>query len=130
MILTTYDRNALHQAFGIDMASIDMDRVESIGVGAAWGRLTPGRRSDAHQHDETETFVIVAGQGDVVAGSERHPVAPGTVIQLEPFETHFFDNTGETDLVFATFYWRDSPRAAKVAAIPGRQRFGDRPVFV
>ncbi|MFL6145450.1 MAG: class I tRNA ligase family protein [Labedaea sp.] len=130
MIINSYDAAALHQAFGIDMSDIDMSRVESLGVGAAWGRVPPGVSSDPHQHDETETFVIVAGTGDAIVDAGRHLVAPGTVIQFEPFETHYLDNTGDTDLIFATFYWRDTPRAAKKAMGGEHRRFKSRPVLV
>lgn len=130
MIFSTYDAGALHAAFGIDMSSIELGSVETFGVGGAWGRLVPGARSDAHQHDETETFVIVAGRGDLVVDSGRRPVEPGNVIQFEPFETHHLENTGDSDLLFATFYWRDPARAAGAAVRGGRRRFDDRPVFV
>jgi methionyl-tRNA synthetase len=85
--------------------------------------------SDPHQHDEIETFVIVAGAGDLVVDHGRHPVQAGTVIQFEPFETHFLDNTGDKDLLFATFYWRNPDRAARAAAATGRRRFDQRPIF-
>lgn len=131
MIISTYDADALERGFGIDLGHIDMGPVESMGVGANWGRVAPGVRSDPHQHDETETFVIVAGQGDLVVDGAHTPVGPGTVIQFEPFETHSLANTGQDDLLFATFYWRDAPRAARRAAPEiVRRRFGDRPVFV
>jgi len=129
VITSSYDADHLHRSFGIDLGDIDMGAVESMGVGAAWGRVSPGRHSDPHQHDETETFVIVSGTGDLVVDAKRTPVAPGMVIQFEPFETHYLDNTGAADLIFATFYWRDADRAARVAAGPDRRRFGDRPVF-
>ncbi len=129
MILSTYDAGSLHRAFGIDLGEIDMGAVESMGVGAAWGKIPPGQRSDPHQHDETETFVIVSGHGDLVVDAKRTPVSGGTVIQFEPFETHYLRNTGPADLIFATFYWRDSPRASRVAASGDRRRFGDRPIF-
>jgi methionyl-tRNA synthetase len=130
VIISTYDASALHEAFGIDMSTIDFGPLEAIGVGAGWGKVPPGRKSDAHQHDETETFVIVAGAGDLVVNGGRRPVAPGTVIQFEPFETHHLENTGDTDLLFATFYWRNPDRAARASVDPARRRFGDRPVFV
>jgi methionyl-tRNA synthetase len=130
MILNTFDPDALHKAYEIDMSDIDMDRVESLGVGAAWGRVKPGERSYTHQHDETETFVIVSGRGDLVCDSTRIPVAPGMVMQFDPFETHHLENTADEDLVFATFYWRDAPRAARASVRPGRRRFDDRPIFV
>ncbi len=130
MITSTYDAEHLHQAFGIDLGDIDMGAVESLGVGANWGRVSPGRHSDPHQHDETETFVILSGTGDLVMDGKRMLVRPGMVLQFEPFETHYLDNTSDADLLFATFYWRDSPRAVRRAPEPGRRRFGERPVFV
>lgn len=130
MIINEYDAAALHRAFGIDMSTIDLGPVEEKGVGAGWGRVAPGAASDAHQHDETETFVIVAGSGDLVVDSGRRPVRAGTVIQFEPFETHHLENTGETDLLFATFYWRDPTSAARAASRTRRRRFDERPVFV
>lgn len=130
MIINEYDAEHLHRAFGIDMSSIDLGPLEEAGVGGGWGRVSPGGRSDAHQHDEIETFVIVAGRGDLVVNSARRPVAAGTVIQFAPFETHHLENTGEQDLLFATFYWRDPDRAARAAAAVPRRRFDERPVFV
>lgn len=130
MIINEYDAAALHEAFGIDMGSMDLGPIEERGVGGGWGRVVPGGRSDAHQHDEIETFVIVAGTGDLVVNSERRPVGAGTVIQFEPFETHHLENTGGQDLLFATFYWRNPDRAARAAVAPGRRSFDRRPVFV
>ncbi len=129
MITSTYDADSLHRSFGIDLSEIDMSAVESMGVGAAWGKVPPGHHSDPHQHDETETFVIVSGSGDLVVDGKRTPVSPGMAIQFEPFETHVLDNTGAADLIFATFYWRDSPRASRIAPRTDRRRFGDRPIF-
>lgn len=125
MIINNYDPKALHDLFGIDMSSID-----DLGVGAAWGRVVPGGRSDAHQHDETETFVIVRGHGDLVVDGHRSPVHPGVVAQFEPFETHVIENTGTEDLLFATLYWRDPQRASAQAVRVERGRLAGRPVFV
>jgi methionyl-tRNA synthetase len=130
VITSTYDADHLHAAFGIGLSDIDLGTVEAFGVGAAWGRVPPGTYSDPHQHDETETFVIVAGTGDMVVDAGRTPVHPGMTLQFEPFETHHLHNTGDTDLLFATFFWRDAPRAARKAPrLKERRRFGDRPVF-
>jgi methionyl-tRNA synthetase len=131
VIINSYTPEALETGFGIDMSSIEMmGPVGAMGVGAAWGRVAPGVRSDPHQHDETETFVIVAGRGDLIMDAERRPVAPGTVIQFEPFETHSLENTGDADLIFATFYWRDTDRAVRVASGDKHRRFTERPIFV
>ncbi|MFF3018326.1 class I tRNA ligase family protein [Streptomyces sp. NPDC057939] len=128
MIIASYDADVLEQAFGIDMSG-----VEGLGTPAGWGRIAPGRATDHHRHDETELFVITAGQGEFVIDGERHPAAPGTVVLFEPFESHVLENTGGPDagdLVFFTQYWRDAERAATSAANPARKGFGDRPVFV
>ncbi|MEU6895112.1 class I tRNA ligase family protein [Streptomyces sp. NPDC046557] len=126
MIIASYDADALEEAFGIDMSGVD-----GLGTGAGWGRVAPGRSADRHQHDETELFVIVSGRGDfVLDGGEHHPAEPGTVVLFEPFETHVLANTGDTDLVFFTQYWRDGDRALASAANPARKSFGERPVFV
>ncbi|UQA92154.1 class I tRNA ligase family protein [Streptomyces halobius] len=125
MIINTYDDNALSEAFGIDMSSI-----EGLGTGAGWGRVAPGRASDSHQHDETEVFVIVAGRGEFIVDGQRHPAAPGTVALFEPFESHVLENTGDQDLVFLTQYWRDASRALVSAQNTERKNFGERPVFV
>jgi methionyl-tRNA synthetase len=125
VIIDTYDPGALHEAFGIDMSSVD-----GIGVGTGWGRVAPGRSSDSHHHDETEFFVIVAGRGEIEADGERYPAEPGTVALFEPFESHVLTNTGDTDLVFLTQYWRDADRAVASAGSGRRAGFGERPVFV
>src|SRR5580698_3591366 len=108
-----------------------MSSIHDLGVGAGWARVAPGVASDPHQHDETETFVIVRGAGELVVDGARHPVGPGTVAQFEPFETHVIENTGSEELIFATFYWRDAARAEAAAGRPAarRRRFGERPLF-
>ncbi|MET1072501.1 MAG: class I tRNA ligase family protein [Umezawaea sp.] len=123
MIVSQYHPDDLSEAFGIDMSS-----ESGFGPGAGWGRVAPGVTSDPHQHDETEVFVIVRGTGELVVDNKRSPVAPGTVVRFEPFETHVVENTGEEDLIFFDLYWRDPAQATSAAA--GRSRFGDRPVFV
>ncbi|MFE5818121.1 class I tRNA ligase family protein [Streptomyces sp. NPDC056479] len=125
MILNYYSESELSEAFGIDMSSVD-----GLGVGAGWGRVAPGVTSTSHQHDETEFFVIVAGTGELAIDGHTHPARPGTVVLFEPFESHTITNTGETDLVFFTQYWRDSARARASALSRIRANHTDRPQFV
>jgi methionyl-tRNA synthetase len=129
VIVSKYDGSSLHSSFGIELGEIDMAAVESLGVAADFAKVPAGRHSDPHQHDETETFVIVSGHGDMVVDAKRTPVAPGMVLQFEPFETHYLDNPGPEDLIFVTFFWRDAPRASRLAARGDRRRFADRPIF-
>lgn len=125
MILNCYSESELSEAFGIDMSS-----VEGLGVGAGWGRVARGVASVSHQHDETEFFVIVAGSGELTVDGRSHPVQPGTVVLFEPFESHTISNTGDTDLVFFTQYWRDSARARASALSRVRPNHTGRPQFV
>ncbi|MFF7753122.1 class I tRNA ligase family protein [Streptomyces sp. NPDC007971] len=126
MNVSVFSTEELHQAFGIEMSS-----VEKMSAGAGWGRVAPGVTSDPHQHDEIEMFVVVAGTGWVAFDGRRIRVEPGTVCQFEPFETHVVENDGDVDLVFFDLYWRDPVRAAQAAAAGGtRRRFHERPVFV
>ena len=126
MNVSVFSTEELHQAFGIEMSS-----VEKMSAGAGWGRVAPGVTSDPHQHDEIEMFVVVAGTGWVAFDGRRTRVEPGTVCQFEPFETHVVENDGDVDLVFFDLYWRDPARAAQAAAAGGtRRRFHERPVFV
>ncbi|MFM9499704.1 class I tRNA ligase family protein [Streptomyces galilaeus] len=125
MIFSRYDPKDLEAAFGIRMSSI-----EGLGVGAGWGRVAPGQATSIHQHDETEFFVIVAGQGEFVVDGRSYPAQPGTLALFEPFEAHVLANTGTSDLVFLTQYWRDADRALQSARDEERLGFGDRPVFV
>jgi methionyl-tRNA synthetase len=129
LIISTYDAGSLHAAFGIDLGEIDLGKVEEVGVGSNWGRVPPGRRTDPHQHDELETWVIVSGGGELVVDGAARQVEPGTVVQFEPFETHTLENTGNADLLFATFYWRNPDRAARTADRVHRSRVDERPVF-
>ncbi|MFD2421780.1 class I tRNA ligase family protein [Amycolatopsis pigmentata] len=130
MNISTFSEEALSKSFGIDTSAVDPGAVAEIGVGAAWGRVAPGVRSLTHQHDETETWVIVTGAGELTVDGEQYPVGARSVVRFDPFETHYVTNTGETDLLLVSFFWRDGPRAAEAATLPGRRGFGRRPVFV
>ena len=125
MILNRYSESELTEAFGIDMSSVD-----GLGVGAGWGRVAPGASSTSHQHDETEFFVIVIGEGELHIDGAVHPARPGTVVLFEPFESHVITNTGEVDLVFFTQYWRDAARAQASATSRSRPHAVGRPQFV
>ncbi|MEV6593961.1 class I tRNA ligase family protein [Streptomyces acidicola] len=130
MKISTYTAAELQKSYGIDVTSLDTGAAARLGVAATWVSLEPGARSDAHQHDETETWVIVAGTGRLTVDAEPHPVRSGTVVQFEPFETHTVENTGDTDLLLLSLYWRDAERAGHAAADTAHRRFDTRPLFV
>lgn len=109
--------------------AFSMDSIHDMGVGASWVRIRPGASSHSHQHDESEVFVFVKGSGELLVNGERHKAGPGTVVRFAPFETHVIENTGDTDLMLLSFYWRDPDQSAR--SLDGvRRRFDGRPVFV
>ncbi|RMV63317.1 class I tRNA ligase family protein [Pseudomonas coronafaciens] len=125
MIINQYDANALSDAFGIQTNSL-----EGLVFNSGWGRVLPGQSSNSHQHDETEFFVIVAGEGELLVNGHRHQVKAGTVALFEPFESHVITNTSTTDLVFFLQYWRDAKWAVRSALSKERQNHQGRPQFV
>src|SRR4051794_15215704 len=88
-------------------------------VGASFGRVDVGGETSAHHHDETETFVILRGAGEVVGDGVRHLVGPGAVVVFDPFESHVLRNMGDQELLFADLYWRDPARTARAAKTSG-----------
>jgi methionyl-tRNA synthetase len=125
MILNYYNESELAEDFGIEMSSVD-----GLGVGAGWGRVAPGASSRNDRHDETEFFVIVAGEGELIVDGRTYRARPGTVVLFEPFEAHVIANTGQLDLVFFTQYWRDAARAQFSARSRTRPHATGRPQFV
>ena len=130
MIVTSFDPAELADTFGIRMASMPMPLPGATDVAGSWGVVEPGCRTHPDNHDENEVLLFVSGTGVVVAADgSRTPVAPGTVAVMEPFDRHVVQNTGDEQLMFTSFYWRDGATSARAAA-PRLPRTGDRPVFV
>lgn len=74
--------------------------------GSAWMVVSPGGRSTPHSHDEHETFIILAGHGEMSVETERREVFRGDVIYLPPFSEHSIRNaSSEFDLEFLSIWW-------------------------
>ena len=73
VIISTYDPGHMHTALrhrpGRHRHGRRSRRSGSAPTGAG---SRPASHSDPHQHDETETFVIVAGTGDIVVDGQPH----------------------------------------------------------
>ncbi|HEV7368388.1 class I tRNA ligase family protein [Arenibaculum sp.] len=131
MRLMTIESAEFSLVFGVDMATIGTIEVGGAAmVAAGFGRVPPGGETTLGRHDEAEAFVVVDGHGEVSVDSRPHPVAPGAVLLLEPFERHVLRNLGAGDLRFVNLCWRNPTRAAQAARRTGRERFAERPVFV
>ena len=82
--------------------------------------LEPGKSSSCHSHDvECETWIIVAGEGEVQIGEERRPVGPETVVFIPPKINHQIDNTGKETL---RMFWVYTPPGAEKAVLEMTQR--------
>ncbi|MCX8957642.1 class I tRNA ligase family protein [Erwinia psidii] len=111
------------------MFDIEISHLDGLDFPAGWGKVAPGERSASHQHDETEMFVIVSGEGTLLVDGHSHAVKAGSVAQFAPFESHVLENTGNADLIFFLQYRRDAASAARSAASQARQDPA-RPQFV
>lgn len=107
----------------IDVHSVDLsDGQEIVGVtkqlliGPADGAptfairkfsLAPGGHTPHHTHPFEHGVVVLAGQGELIAGAQTHPLAPGTVAYVAPDEEHQFRNTAQGPLQFLCVVPRD-----------------------
>jgi methionyl-tRNA synthetase len=129
MRVANIDQAEFGSAFGIEMASIAGFGVDGR-IGASWGAIAPGGQTTPYKHDEAECFVVLCGTGELLVDGRRYPVSAGSLVVLEPFESHILRNTGTDELRFADLYWRNAALRAQAAARNARSRLGGRPVFV
>lgn len=73
--------------------------------GSAWGVVAPGTQTSRHGHDEEETALILAGQGEVHLEGRVQPVSRGDVIFFPPEEKHTILNTSADEDLEVLFIW-------------------------
>ena len=89
MRITTEQTVAFSPAFGIDMAAIGtLAGAPGRAASGSFGRVGPGQATSPHQHDEIESFVIVAGEGELIVDNVAHRVALAAVGQDHGLEGH------------------------------------------
>jgi mannose-6-phosphate isomerase-like protein (cupin superfamily) len=92
--------------------------VEGLAVGMTI--LAPGKSSSFHSHEaESETWVVVSGQGEVVVGEEREDVGPESVIFLPRNVKHQVINTGRESL---RMFWVYTPPGGEKSVLEGKVR--------
>ena len=65
-------------------------------------RIAPGARNEYHRHAHETVFVVLQGQGEVLVGERRLPVAAGQVVYVPRWLFHQSQNTSaDDDLVMA-----------------------------
>lgn len=90
--------------------------VEGLAVGMTI--LPPGKASSFHSHDEeSETWVVVAGEGEVRVGDERETVGPECVIFLPRNIKHQIINTGREPL---RMFWIYTPPGGETSILEGQ----------
>jgi len=62
-------------------------------------RVAPGGRFAPHRDPYGHLFYFLAGTGEVLAGEERHPVGPGSVVRISAGELHGYENGGPEELL-------------------------------
>jgi mannose-6-phosphate isomerase-like protein (cupin superfamily) len=73
------------------------------------GAIPPGRAPD-HHHEYEEVLVILAGRGQVWAGSSRAEVEAGSCVYLPRGQRHCVENTSDAELrLLGVFYPAGSP---------------------
>jgi mannose-6-phosphate isomerase-like protein (cupin superfamily) len=79
--------------------------------GAAIASVRIGESTTPHAHDEDETFLILAGSGEIIINDEREIVEKGDVVFLPRNTTHQIENkSSEGPLEFLSIFW-GSPEA-------------------
>lgn len=74
--------------------------------GSAWAKVPPGETTTKHSHGEKETFLILAGTGQIHVDEETRTVSRGDVIYLPPCSEHTIKNVSASeDLEVLCLWW-------------------------
>ena len=60
-------------------------------------RVLPGGGFQPHRDGHGHLFLVLSGQGEVLAGQERRRVGPGQMVRIAPGEVHGYANSGPVD---------------------------------
>jgi mannose-6-phosphate isomerase-like protein (cupin superfamily) len=72
-------------------------------LSVTWVLAPAGSEQARHDHPTSEqAYVIIAGRGLMMVEDEMFEVAPGTLVLLEPGETHSIRGVSEEPLVYVT----------------------------
>ncbi|MDQ7820879.1 MAG: cupin domain-containing protein [Armatimonadota bacterium] len=62
--------------------------------------LDPGAATPLHEHWYEQEMYLLEGEGVMVGPEGEHPVRPGVVMWVPPYERHQIRNTGTAPLKF------------------------------
>jgi len=101
-------------AFDYQFGPSQMGRMQDVGrnvgsdkIGLMIQTVAPGKRSSRrHRHlFQEELLIVMAGNGHLLHGDERIPVAAGACVcyRAGDADAHAFENSGDQDLVIWAF---------------------------
>ncbi|HYS12295.1 MAG TPA: cupin domain-containing protein [Burkholderiaceae bacterium] len=101
-------------AFDYQFGPLQAGRMQDVGrnvgsdkIGLVIQTVAPGKRaSRRHRHlFQEELLIVMAGNGQLLHGDERIPVAAGACVCYRAGDTdaHTFENSGDQDLVIWAF---------------------------
>jgi len=101
-------------AFDYQFGPLQMGRMQDVGrnvgsdkIGLMIQTIAPGKRSSRrHRHlFQEELLIVMAGNGHLLHGDERIPVAAGVCVcyRAGDADAHAFENSGDQDLVIWAF---------------------------
>lgn len=98
--------------YGCDLRRLyPWKEVASPVWGSAIASVRPGEATTPHAHDESETFIVLAGTGRMEIDQEAEVLEAGDVVFIPKNCTHRFQNLSSNEaLVFVSIFW-DSPEA-------------------
>lgn len=73
--------------------------------GGAWCVVRAHSDSLLHDHDEQEMFIVASGEATIHIGGRVIYAKKGDFIAIPPGNSHFVENSGETDFHFFTVWW-------------------------
>ena len=66
--------------------------------------VSPGTKTETHNHHDRECWSIAQGKGVLSSGDAQVAVRPGEHVEFAPFDVHTVENWGAVDLCF-TAHW-------------------------
>ena len=75
----------------------------SRNLAITWVEGAPGSQQPLHARPESEqTYVIVAGRGEMIVDGEEQAVCAGTMVMIPPGAQHAVRNPGPDQLIYVT----------------------------
>lgn len=66
--------------------------------------IDPGKRIGRHEHDTSETILLLAGSARAIVGSEERPASPGDIVHVPAQTVHDVVNEGDDKLELVGFF--------------------------